>query len=142
MWGGGEPSATNLGVIHRGEHLAGFCVHERTTRGVGIQVLDDLGLSTDRPGDREAGTKRGRRCRLQQTRPLVADRRLHEEPEVCEAEFEVHESSTRGPLDPIGLSLLTYVATILAALTLYGLIAAIPARLLARRPITPQLAYE
>jgi len=53
-----------------------------------------------------------------------------------------YESSTRGPLDPIGLSLLTYVATILAALTLYGLIAAIPARLLARRPITPQLAYE
>jgi putative ABC transport system permease protein len=53
-----------------------------------------------------------------------------------------YESSTRGPLGPIGLSLLTYVATILAALTLYGLIAAIPARLLARRPITPQLAYE
>jgi putative ABC transport system permease protein len=53
-----------------------------------------------------------------------------------------YESSTRGPLGPIRLSLLTYVATILAALTLYGLIAAIPARLLARRPITPQLAYE
>lgn len=53
-----------------------------------------------------------------------------------------YESFTRGPLGPIGLSLLTYAATILAALTLYGLIAAIPARLLARRPITPQLAYE
>jgi putative ABC transport system permease protein len=53
-----------------------------------------------------------------------------------------YQTSTRGPLGPIGLSLLTYVATVLAALTLYGLIAAIPARLLARRPITPQLAYE
>jgi putative ABC transport system permease protein len=53
-----------------------------------------------------------------------------------------YEKSTRGPLGPIGLSLLTYVATILAALTLYAIIAAIPARLLARRPITPQLAYE
>ncbi len=54
-----------------------------------------------------------------------------------------YESSIRGGvLDPIGLSALTYVATILAALALYGLIAAIPARLLARRPITPQLAYE
>jgi putative ABC transport system permease protein len=53
-----------------------------------------------------------------------------------------YESIRGGILDPIGLSALTYVATILAALTLYGLIAAIPARLLARRPITPQLAYE
>jgi putative ABC transport system permease protein len=44
-----------------------------------------------------------------------------------------YESIRGGILDPIGLS---------AALTLYGLIAAIPARLLARRPITPQLAYE
>jgi len=50
--------------------------------------------------------------------------------------------SIRGGIAPIGLTPLTYVATILAALTLYGLIAAIPARLLARRPITPQLAYE
>jgi putative ABC transport system permease protein len=53
-----------------------------------------------------------------------------------------YESSTRGPLGPIGLSVLTYIATIVAALTLYAIIAAIPARLLARRPITPQLAYE
>jgi len=54
-----------------------------------------------------------------------------------------YESSIRGGvLDPIGLSALTYVATILAALALYALISAIPARLLARRPITPQLAYE
>ena len=53
-----------------------------------------------------------------------------------------YESSTRGPLGPIGLSLLTYVATVVAVLTLYAIIAAIPARLLARRPITPQLAYE
>jgi putative ABC transport system permease protein len=53
-----------------------------------------------------------------------------------------YESSTRGPLGPIGLSLVTYVVTCLTVLVLYGLIAAIPARLLARRPITPQLAYE
>ena len=53
-----------------------------------------------------------------------------------------YEIIRAGSLGPIGLSLLTYIATILAALTLYGLIAAIPARLLARRPITPQLAYE
>jgi putative ABC transport system permease protein len=53
-----------------------------------------------------------------------------------------YESIRSGILDPIGLTLLTYIATILAALTLYGLIAAIPARLLTRRPITPQLAYE
>jgi len=53
-----------------------------------------------------------------------------------------YESIRGGILDPIGLSALTYLATILATLTLYGLIAAIPARLLARRPITPQLAYE
>jgi ABC-type lipoprotein release transport system permease subunit len=53
-----------------------------------------------------------------------------------------YESIRGGILDPIGLSALTYIATILATLTLYGLIAAIPARLLARRPITPQLAYE
>jgi putative ABC transport system permease protein len=53
-----------------------------------------------------------------------------------------YETIRGGILDPIGLSLLTYIATILAALALYGLIGAIPARLLARRPITPQLAYE
>ena len=53
-----------------------------------------------------------------------------------------YESIRGGILDPIGLSALTYIATILATLTVYGLIAAIPARLLARRPITPQLAYE
>jgi putative ABC transport system permease protein len=45
-------------------------------------------------------------------------------------------------LEPIGLTPLTYVATSLAALVLYALIAVIPARFLARRPITPQLAYE
>jgi putative ABC transport system permease protein len=53
-----------------------------------------------------------------------------------------YESIRSGILDPIGLSLLTYAATTLTALTLYAIIAAIPARLLARRPITPQLAYE
>ncbi|HET6949673.1 MAG TPA: FtsX-like permease family protein [Acidimicrobiales bacterium] len=53
-----------------------------------------------------------------------------------------YESSARGPLDPIGLSALTYIATTLTALTLYAIISAIPARLLARRPISPQLAYE
>jgi hypothetical protein len=53
-----------------------------------------------------------------------------------------YESIRSGILDPIGLSLLTYAATCLTALVLYGLIAAVPARLLARRPITPQLAYE
>jgi putative ABC transport system permease protein len=53
-----------------------------------------------------------------------------------------YESSTRGPLGPIGLTPLTYVVTSLAALGLYALIALTPARLLARRPITPQLAYE
>jgi putative ABC transport system permease protein len=53
-----------------------------------------------------------------------------------------YENIRAGILDPIGLTLLTYIATTLTALTLYGLIAAIPARLLARRPITPQLAYE
>lgn len=45
-------------------------------------------------------------------------------------------------LDPIELTALTYIATILSALALYTLIAITPARLLARRPITPQLAYE
>src|SRR5262245_6778699 len=53
-----------------------------------------------------------------------------------------YESYTRGPLGPIGLTPLTYVVTILTALLLYALIAAVPARLLARRPITSQLAYE
>jgi putative ABC transport system permease protein len=53
-----------------------------------------------------------------------------------------YESIRAGILDPIGLTLLTYIATTLTALTLYAIIAAIPARLLARRPITPQLAYE
>jgi putative ABC transport system permease protein len=53
-----------------------------------------------------------------------------------------YESIRSGLLDPIGLSLLTYIATTLTALTLYAIIAAIPARLLARRPITPQLTYE
>jgi putative ABC transport system permease protein len=53
-----------------------------------------------------------------------------------------YESIRGGILDPIGLTLLTYIATTLSALTLYAMIAAIPARLLARRPITPQLAYE
>jgi len=53
-----------------------------------------------------------------------------------------YESIRGGLLDPIGLTPLTYIATALTALTLYAIIAAIPARLLARRPITPQLAYE
>jgi putative ABC transport system permease protein len=53
-----------------------------------------------------------------------------------------YESIRAGILDPIGLSLLTYIAMTLTALTLYAIIAAIPARLLAQRPITPQLAYE
>jgi putative ABC transport system permease protein len=53
-----------------------------------------------------------------------------------------YDSIRAGILDPIGLSLLTYIATTLTALTLYAIIAAIPARLLARRPITPQLTYE
>ena len=44
-------------------------------------------------------------------------------------------------LDPIGLTALTYIATILSALVLYAVIALTPARLLARQPITPQLAY-
>ena len=52
------------------------------------------------------------------------------------------ENIRSGILDPIGLTPLTYIATTLTALTLYAIIAAIPARLLARRPITPQLAYE
>jgi hypothetical protein len=54
-----------------------------------------------------------------------------------------YESSIRGGiLDPIGLALLTYSATVLAALLLCAAIALTPARLLARRPIGPQLAYE
>ena len=54
-----------------------------------------------------------------------------------------YESSVRGEiLEPIGLTVLTYIATSLIALLLYALIAVIPARHLARRPITPQLTYE
>ncbi len=45
-------------------------------------------------------------------------------------------------LGPIELTPLTYIATSVTALLLYALIALIPARLLARRPISPQLAYE
>jgi putative ABC transport system permease protein len=45
-------------------------------------------------------------------------------------------------LGPIELTPLTYVATSLTALLLYAAIAFTPARLLARRPITRQLAYE
>jgi hypothetical protein len=45
-------------------------------------------------------------------------------------------------LDPIGLTALTYIATILSALVLYAVIALTPGRLLARQPITPQLAYD
>ena len=51
-------------------------------------------------------------------------------------------SAVRGALDPIELTPLTYIATGLAVLVLYAAIAFIPARLLARRPVTPQLAYE
>jgi ABC-type antimicrobial peptide transport system permease subunit len=51
-------------------------------------------------------------------------------------------NAIRGGLDPIGLTPLTYLATGLAALALYAAIAFTPARLLAHRPITPQLAYE
>jgi putative ABC transport system permease protein len=51
-------------------------------------------------------------------------------------------NAIRGALDPIGLTPLTYIATGLAALVLYAAIAYVPARLLARRPVTPQLAYE
>jgi putative ABC transport system permease protein len=52
-------------------------------------------------------------------------------------------NSIRGQtLGPIGLTPLTYVATGLTALLLYAVIALTPARLLARRPVTPQLAYE
>jgi hypothetical protein len=50
--------------------------------------------------------------------------------------------AVRGTLDPIQLTPLTYIVTGLAALVIYTAIAAVPARLLARRPITPQLAYE
>ena len=53
-----------------------------------------------------------------------------------------YDSIRGGVLDPIGLTPLTYLATCLTALMLYALIAAIPARLLARRPIAAQLAYE
>jgi ABC-type lipoprotein release transport system permease subunit len=52
--------------------------------------------------------------------------------------FEV----SRGVLDPIALSPLTYATVIVAAPLLYALIAATPARLLARQPIAPQLTYE
>jgi energy-coupling factor transporter ATP-binding protein EcfA2 len=45
-------------------------------------------------------------------------------------------------LDPIDLTPLTYIAVCLTALLLYAVIALTPARLLARRPVTPQLAYE
>jgi ABC-type antimicrobial peptide transport system permease subunit len=45
-------------------------------------------------------------------------------------------------LGPIDLTPLTYIAVSLTALLLYAAIAVTPARLLARRPITPQLAYE
>jgi putative ABC transport system permease protein len=51
-------------------------------------------------------------------------------------------NAIRGGLDPIALTPLTYIATGLAALGLYAAIAFIPARLLARRPVTPQLAFE
>jgi hypothetical protein len=51
-------------------------------------------------------------------------------------------NAIRGALDPIELTPLTYIATGLATLVLYAAIAFIPARLLARRPVTPQLAYE
>jgi ABC-type antimicrobial peptide transport system permease subunit len=51
-------------------------------------------------------------------------------------------NAIRGGLDPIGLTPLTYIATGLAALVLYAAIAFAPARLLARRPVTAQLAYE
>jgi hypothetical protein len=47
-----------------------------------------------------------------------------------------------GTLNPIELTPLTYIATSLTALLLYAVIALAPARLLARRPITAQLAYE
>jgi putative ABC transport system permease protein len=45
-------------------------------------------------------------------------------------------------LNPIELTPLTYIATSLTALLLYAVIALTPARLLARQPITAQLAYE
>jgi putative ABC transport system permease protein len=45
-------------------------------------------------------------------------------------------------LGPIDLTPLTYIAVSLTALLLYAAIAVTPARLLARRPVTPQLAYE
>jgi ABC-type antimicrobial peptide transport system permease subunit len=51
-------------------------------------------------------------------------------------------NAIRGGLDPIALTPLTYIATGLAALVLYAAIAYTPARLLASRPVTPQLAYE
>ena len=51
-------------------------------------------------------------------------------------------NAIRGGLDPIALTPLTYFATGVAALVLYAAIAYTPARLLARRPVTPQLAYE
>jgi putative ABC transport system permease protein len=52
-------------------------------------------------------------------------------------------ASIRGEiLDPIGLSPLTYAATILTAVLLYAVIAFLPTRFLARRPIAAQLTYE
>jgi ABC-type lipoprotein release transport system permease subunit len=45
-------------------------------------------------------------------------------------------------LNPIELTPLTYIATSLTAQLLYAVIAPTPARLVARRPIAPQLAYE
>jgi putative ABC transport system permease protein len=51
-------------------------------------------------------------------------------------------NAIRGGLDPIALTALTYIATGLTVLVLYAAIAFLPARLLARRPVTSQLAYE
>ena len=53
--------------------------------------------------------------------------------------FNAIRGSTLGPIE---LSSLTYIATSLTTLLLYALIALTPARLLAQRPITPQLTYE
>ncbi|HEU0171110.1 MAG TPA: FtsX-like permease family protein, partial [Acidimicrobiales bacterium] len=54
----------------------------------------------------------------------------------------IYNAIRGGSLGPIELTPLTYIATILTALLLYAAIALAPATLLARRPITPQLAYE
>jgi ABC-type lipoprotein release transport system permease subunit len=51
-------------------------------------------------------------------------------------------NAIRGALDPIALTPLNDIATGLATLVLYTAIAVAPARLLARRPIVQQLAYE